>query len=68
MWSFYYSFIVHLQGSISIFRIAVVTCMTGNALAFSCGMTVNVVLIGRGSMNYPFWLQHTVAFRQASSL
>ena len=39
MWSFYYSFIDHLRGTINVFRIAVVTCMAGDALAFGCGMT-----------------------------
>ena len=39
MLSFYYSFIFHLQGTISCFRIAVITCMDGGAIAFSCGMT-----------------------------
>ena len=38
VWSFYFSFIVHLPGTIKLFRIAVVTCMAGDALAFSCGM------------------------------
>ena len=35
--SFYYSFIVHLRGTIICFRIAVVTCVAGDALALSCG-------------------------------
>ena len=35
--SFYYSFIVHLRGTIICFRIAVVTCRAGDALALSCG-------------------------------
>ena len=35
--SFYHSFLVHLRGTIICFRIAVVTCVAGDALALSCG-------------------------------
>ena len=64
---FYYSFIIHLRGTFSCFRIAVLTCMAGDVLAFSCGMTECEHLpIERGGMDYAFRLQYTVAFRHAS--
>ena len=66
---FYYSFIVHFRGTISCFH-TVVTCMAGDALAFSCGMIECERCAELGvvawTKKYKFWLQHSVAFRQAS--
>ena len=68
VWSFYYSFIVHLRGTINFFFcIAVVTCMAGEVLAFSCGMTEC-----ERCADWIWWVMpfgdNTLAFRQASLL
>ena len=68
MCSLYYSFLSFtFEVLLSVFGIAIVPYMAGDAFASSCDMTdVNVVPIGCGSMEHVFWRQYTVAFRQAS--